>query len=216
MTKGDAVMESIAQPGEFTNAVDTDALERTAVALRERGIEAQIVADGGAARRAVAEIIPAGAAVLTSPSQTLQEVGLLEEINESGRFASLRNALTKLDFQTQRDEMRRLGGVPDVVVGSVQAITEDGIVVCASATGSQLGPYAYGGGRVIWVVGAQKIVLDLPGAFRRIREHCYPLEDARARRVYGRPSSISKVLVVEGERLPGRTTVVLIPEALGV
>lgn len=209
-------LESTAHDKEFTTAVDHDALERTAVALRERGLEAQIVADAGAARRAVAVLIPAGAAVLTPPSQTLQEVGLLEEINESGRFASVRNELMKLDFNTQRDEMRRLGGVPDVVVGSVQAITEDGIVVCASASGSQLGPYAYGAGRVIWVVGAQKIVPDLPAAFRRIREHCYPLEDARARRVYGRPSSISKALVVEGERLPGRTTVVLIPESLGV
>lgn len=200
----------------FTTAVDTDALERTAAALRERGLEAQIVADARAARHAVAELIPAGAAVLTPPSQTLQEVGLLEEINESGRFSSLRNELMKLDFKTQRDEMRRLGGVPDVVVGSVQAVTEDGVVVCASATGSQLALYAYGAGRVIWVVGAQKIVLDLPTAFRRIREHCYPLEDARARRVYGQPSSISKTLVVEGERIPGRTTVVLVAESLGV
>jgi hypothetical protein len=200
---------------EFTTAVDGATLERTTAALRERGLEALIVADAAAARRAVTEMIPAGAAVLTPPSQTLQEVGLLEEINESGRFVSLRNALLQLDFQTQRDEMRRLGGVPDVVVGSVQAITEDGIVVCASASGSQLGPYAYGAGRVIWVVGAQKVVPDLPAAFRRIREHCYPLEDARARGAYGQPSSISKTLVVEGERYPGRTTVVLIPEPLG-
>jgi hypothetical protein len=200
---------------EFTAVVDADVLERTAAALRERGLEARVVADGVAARRAVTEMIPAGAAVLTPPSQTLQEVGLLEEINESGRFASLRNELLQFDFQTQRDEMRRVGGVPDVIVGSVQAITENGIVVCASASGSQLGPYAYGAGRVIWVVGAQKIVPDLPAAFRRIREHCYPLEDARARGVYGQPSSISKSLVVEGERFPGRTTVVLIPESLG-
>ena len=200
---------------EFTTAVDGATLERTRAALRERGLEAQIVADTAAARRAVTEMIPAGAAILTPPSQTLQEAGLLDEINESGRFVSLRNALLQLDFQTQRDEMRRLGGVPDVVVGSVQAITEDGIVVCASASGSQLGPYAYGAGCVIWVVGAQKVVPDLPAAFRRIREHCYPLEDARARGAYGQPSSISKTLVVEGERYPGRTTVVLIPEPLG-
>lgn len=200
---------------EFVTVVDAETLERTAAALRERGLEAQIAESGAAARSAVTDLIPATAGVLTVASQTLQEIGLIGEINESGRFNSLRRELAKLDFQTQRDEMRRLGGTPDYVVGSVQAITEDGIVVCASATGSQLAPYAYGAGRVIWVVGAQKIVPDLPAAFRRIREHCYPLEDARAQRAYGQPSSVSKALVIEAERVPGRTTVLLIPEVLG-
>jgi acyl-CoA hydrolase len=200
---------------EFVTVVDAETLERTAAALRERGLEAQIAESGAAARSAVTDLIPATAGVLTAASQTLQEIGLSEEINESGRFNSLRRELAKLDFQTQRDQMRRLGGTPDYVVGSVQAITEDGIVVCASATGSQLAPYAYGAGRVIWVVGAQKIVPDLPAAFRRIREHCYPLEDARAQRAYGQPSSVSKALVIEAERVPGRTTVLLIPEVLG-
>lgn len=200
---------------EFTTAVDRQMLERTAAALRERGIDALVVAGVAAARSAVAELIPAGAAVLTPPSQTLQEIGLLQEINESERYVSLRNELLKFDRQTQRAEMRRFGGVPDVAVGSVQAITEDGIVVCASASGSQLGPYAYGAGQVIWVVGAQKIVPDLAVAFRRIREHCYPLEDERARSAYGQSSSISKILVIEAERFPGRITVVLIPEVLG-
>jgi hypothetical protein len=209
-------METIASvTNEFTTAVDAETLERTAAALRERGLEVQLVPDGAAARSTVTDLIPAAASVLTAASQTLQEIGLLEDINESGLYNSLRQKLAKLDFRTQRDEMRRLGGIPDIVVGSVQAITEDGIVVCASATGSQLAPYAYGAGRVIWVVGAQKIVPDLPAAFRRIREHCYLLEDARARRAYGQPSSVSKALVVEAERLPGRTTVLLIPEVLG-
>ena len=68
----------------------------------------------------------------------------------------------------------------------------DGIIVAASATGSQLGPYAYGAGRVIWVVGAQKVVPDLETALRRMREYCYPREDERARRTYGQPSAIAK------------------------
>lgn len=207
--------ESRVTSTDFNVAVDAETLERAAAALRERGFETQVASDLPAARVAVVAMIPAGAAVLTATSKTLQEVGIAEDIDESGRFDSLRRKLMSLDIRTQRDEMRRLGGVPDVVVGSVQAITEDGIVVCASATGSQLGPYAYGAGRVIWVVGAQKIVPDLPAAFRRIREHCHPLEDERARRVYGQPSSISKALVVEAERFPGRTSVVLVPDVLG-
>lgn len=203
------------QNQSFTTAADVETLERAAVALRQRGLEALVVPGAAEARSAVTAMIPAGASVLTPPSQTLQETGLSEEINDSGRYLSLRKELLKFDRQTQRAEIRRFGGVPDFVVGSVQAITEDGIVVCASASGSQLGPYAYGAGQVIWAVGAQKIVPDLDMAFRRIREHCYPLEDERARNAYGQSSSISKTLVVEAERFPGRITVVLIPEVLG-
>lgn len=160
-------------------------------------------------------MIPSGVTVLTAASETLSALGITDEIDASGRFNALRPEVMKLDFRTQADERRRLVGVPDVIVGSVQAITEDGCVVCASATGSQLAAYAYGAGRVIWIVGAQKIVPDIEAAFRRIREHCYPLEDERARRVYGQPSSISKALVIEREVFPGRTTIVLVPEALG-
>jgi hypothetical protein len=53
--------------------------------------------------------------------------------------------------------------------------------VAASATASQLGPYAYTSGKVILVVGSQKVVPDLEAALRRIREHILPWEDAQIR-----------------------------------
>ena len=40
------------------------------------------------------------------------------------------------------------------MLGSVNAITEDGQLVASSATGSQLGPYASGAGQLILVVGS--------------------------------------------------------------
>lgn len=208
-------MTSTPTSGPFTTPTSEAQLERTAEALRGRGFDAYVVPDANAARLLVAELIPTEAAVLTAASETLRETGIAADIDESGRFDAIRPELAKLDFTTQADARRRLAGVPDVIVGSVQAVTEDGCVVLASATGSQLGPYAYGAGRVIWVVGAQKVVPDLDTALRRVREHCYPLEDERARRVYGQPSSISKTLIVEREVFPGRISVVLVSEALG-
>jgi hypothetical protein len=88
-------------------------------------------------------------------------------------------------------------------------------VLIASATGSQLGPYAYGAGKLVWVVGAQKIVPSLEEGFRRIREYSLPLEDARARQVYGMQSFVGKLLVVSREAQPGRITVVIVKENLG-
>jgi hypothetical protein len=104
---------------------------------------------------------------------------------------------------------------PDVVVGSVHAVTEEGEVVIASATGSQLGPYASGAGTVIWVVGSQKIVPDLDEGLRRVREYVLPLEDRRTREIYGGPAFIGKLMIVSREQRPGRIVVILVRELLG-
>ena len=86
-----------------------------------------------------------------------------------------------MNRETQGREIRKLGGAPDYAAGSVHAVTEDGQVLIASNTGSQLGPYASGAGKVIWVVGAQKIVRDLNEGLRRIQEYTYPLEEDQCR-----------------------------------
>jgi hypothetical protein len=97
----------------------------------------------------------------------------------------------------------------------VHAVTEQGQVIVASMTGSQVGPYASGAGTVIWVVGAQKIVRDLEEGLRRVREYSYPMEDARAREAYGIGSGINKLLIVNREVVPGRISVILVKEKLG-
>jgi hypothetical protein len=101
------------------------------------------------------------------------------------------------------------------MLGSVHAVTETGSLLAASMSGSQLGPYVNGAGRVILVVGTQKIVSDLEEGLQRIDEYAYPLEDARAQEAYGIRSAVNKVLVINREITPGRITVVLVDEVLG-
>jgi len=50
----------------------------------------------------------------------------------------------------------------------------------------------------------------LPGTGQRFR-HSQQLEDVRTRQVYGQTSTINKILLVNGEMMPGRITIVLIP-----
>ncbi len=119
-----------------------------------------------------------------------------------------------MDRVTQRAEIRKLISNPDVVIGSVHAITEMGEVLIASASGSQLSSIASGADKVIWVAGTQKLVSTLREGFRRIREYSYPLENIRAQQVYGRPSAINKILIFNGE-LPGRITMILVKQNLG-
>ena len=148
-------------------------------------------------------------------SPSLEDSGIAAEIEQSGRYEPLRPRIWSMDRETQADEIRRLTAAPDVMLGSVHAVTETGSLVTASASGSQLGPYAAGAGRVILVVGTQKIVSDLEEALRRIDDYVFPLEDARAQAAYGVHSGVNKVLIINREYTPGRTTVVFVDEALG-
>jgi hypothetical protein len=190
-------------------------VRRTAAALEANGITVLRAEDSAAAKRLVLELIPAGSQVHQGASQSLQDSGIAEEIESSGRYEPLRPRIFGMDRATQADEIRRLTASPDVMLGSVHAVTETGSLVAASVSGSQLGPYASGAGTVILVVGTQKIVPDLEDAVRRIDEYVFPLENARAQAAYGVHSSVNKVLIINREWIPDRITVVLCDEALG-
>ena len=199
----------------FSHPASEARLAKTVAALEKHGIEVIVVATKDEARDRVLALIPAGAEVMTNTSVTLDETGIATAINESGRYEALRPKLFRLDFKTQVREMRKLAAAPDYAVGSVHAITEAGEVLIASASGSQLGPYPYAAGNVIWVAGTQKIVKDIDDGIRRIREYSFPLEDQRAQAAYGMNSLVSKILVFLEERGAGRFTLVLIKEKIG-
>ncbi len=199
----------------FTDPAPAQRLERSAAALTANGFAAEILDDATAARTRIKDLIPEGASVLTGASETLRLSGIEEDINTSGRYDAVRQRGLAMDRATQLAEIWRLISTPDVIVGSVHAVTETGSLVVASASGSQLPGYAGGAARRIWIVGAQKVVPDLPTALRRVEDHCLPLENDRAMKVYGRPSAINRLLILNAEPEPGRGTVLLLREAIG-
>lgn len=190
-------------------------LARTVDALQANGFVVRRAANAAEAKEIVLSLIPDGADVAQGASLTLQLTGITEAIETSNRYKPVRPRIWAMDRQKQADEIRRLGAAPDVMLGSVHAVTETGSLIAASMSGSQLGPYVSGAGRVIFVVGAQKIVANLEEGLRRIDEYALPLEDARALEAYGVHSSVNKVLVINREINPGRITVVLVDEAIG-
>ncbi len=208
-------MATFLSHSEFTQLASEEQIARTVQALEAHGIRAVVFETGEEARTYVLDLIPSGAEVYNSPSRSLELIGLAEDIEHPTRFQSVRARLHSLDRVTQRNEMRKLGASPDVLVGSVHAITEKGEIMIASAVGSQLGPAASGAGTVIWVVGTHKLVRTLEDGFRRIREHSLPLESERTQQVYGQASAINKLLIVNGEAYPGRITIVLVKQQLG-
>jgi hypothetical protein len=200
---------------EFARLASDEQIHRVAQALEANGIHTLIAEDGEQAKRLFFELIPEKAEVFLSASVTLETLGIKDEIDQSGRFEALRPKMFAMDRKTQGREIRKLGGAPDYAAGSVHAVTEDGQVLIVSKTGSQLGPYASGAGKVIWVIGAQKIVKDLNEGLRRIQEYCVPLEEEHMRQLYGVGTSPNKVLIVNREFRPERITMIIVKEHLG-
>ena len=200
---------------EFSAPAEEDRVARTAAALQANGITVLRAPNSAEAKRMVLDLIPAGSQVHQGASASLEAAGITGEMEKSGHYRPLRPRLHDMDRATQADEIRRLSASPDVMIGSVHAITETGSLVVASASGSQIGPYASGAGKVVLLVGTQKIVPGLEDALRRVDEYAFPLEDARAQAAYGVHSGVNKVLIINREWVPGRITVVLCGEALG-
>jgi LUD domain len=199
----------------YGRAKNAAAVDRTARALANNGFIVRQAATAAEAKEVVLSLIPDGSEVLHGASQTLQLTGITDAIERSGRYKPIRPRIAGMDRQTQSDQIRRLGAAPDVMLGSVHAVTETGSLIAASMSGSQLGPYVSGAAKVILVVGTQKIVASLEEGLRRIDEYALPLEDARAQQAYGVHSAVNKLLIVNREINPGRITVVLVDEVIG-
>jgi LUD domain len=200
---------------EFAKLASEEQIERTAKALEANGIHAVIAENGEEAKRIFFELVPEGAEVFLGASVTLETIGIKDLIDNSGRFEAVRPKMFAMDRATQAREIRKLGGAPDYAAGSVHAVTEDGQIMIASNTGSQLGPYASGAGKVIWVVGAQKLVKDLNEGFKRIYEYDLPLETEHMRQLYNMGTGVNKVLIVNREIRPNRITLIIVKERLG-
>jgi len=199
----------------FADPATAQRLVRATAALTAQGFIAEILDDAAAARTRIKDLIPEGASVLTATSETLRLSGIEADINTSGRYQAIKPRTLAMDRDTAANDIRRLRASPDIVVGSIAAVTETGSLVAASATGSQLPSYAGGAARRIWIAGAQKVVPDLPAALRRVEDHALPLENARAQKAYGQPSAINHLLILNAEPLPGRSTVLLLRQAIG-
>ena len=203
----------------YTTLPDPDQLQRTIEAVKTRGIKVELVETKEVALVRLQALIPAGAVVMTGGSVTLTQIGF-DALLISGNHP-WRNF--KADLLAEKDPVKqsalRLQGTQaEFFLGSVNAISETGELVFASATGSQLPAYAFTSRNIIWVVGAQKIAATLDEALRRIREYVLPLEDQRQKNAGNKNGTfIGRILILEREPvyLRRNLTLILVNEVLG-
>jgi hypothetical protein len=205
----------------YTQIPSDDLINQTVKSLKDNNIEVFVVENGEDAKKKFYELVPEGSSVFTNTSTTFDQLGLTSEINDSGKYTSLKNEVMKIAKAEPENSIKRkqIGSAMPYAAGSVHAISSDGHVVIASGSGSQIPGYAYGADHVVWIASANKIVKDTNEGFKRIYEHILPLEDARMKKVYG-PESGSfprKILIFngEGDMNRGRTKLILVKEPLG-
>ena len=199
----------------FSEIASSEQIQRTTEALEANGIKTLIAENAEDARRLFFELVPEGSEVFLGSSVTLETLGIQSEVDTSGRFDALRPRMFAMNRETQGREIRKLVGAPDYAAGSVHAVTEDGHVLIASNSGSQLGAYSTSAGKVIWVVGAQKLVKDLNEGMKRIEEYVVPLEEEHMQSLYKVSTAVSKLLIINREIRPGRITMIIVKEKIG-
>ncbi len=200
--KRDAVAQN------FSTPASDESINKTVVALAKNGVQAFAFDSKEALKVKLFELLPPKAEVMAMTSVTLDTLGISEEI--STKYESVKTKLKLLDKKSQR----QTGSTADYSIGSVHAVTQNGEILIASATGSQLSAYAYSSGKIIWVVGTQKIVKNIDEGFKRIYEHCFPLENVRSKKVYGVESKVGKILIINSE-VSERLTILFLKQNIG-
>jgi hypothetical protein len=201
---------------DFTAPAPAATVGRLAANLQARNFEVVVVQTGAEAKAEVLRRIPDGIRIHSGKSKTLEDIGLFDTLMGSDEYDFVRKQTLKMDRNTQSREMVKLGATPDLMINGVQAVTEAGQLVVVSASGSQIGAISAGAEKLILVVGSQKIVPDLDGAFQRIQEHVFPYEDARLLDMLGIHTAWTRTLILERDFTPGRTTVILVRDPVGV
>jgi len=199
---------------EFNELANKETIERTMKSLEANGMKSYFVKNKKEAKEKILELLPEKAEVMDMSSETLREIGIPEIVN-SNKYNSVKEKLKSMKRETHGREMQRIGTAPEFAIGSVQAVTEDGKLMIASMTGSQLSAYSYGSDKVIFVIGTQKIVKDIDEAMKRLYEYVLPLESARIKPIFGVESSVNKILLINKEFNKDRIHVIFVNEKLG-
>jgi L-lactate utilization protein LutB len=210
------IQESGADPKKWNSIPSSDIVEKTAREIEKRGIHVIISPDGEDALEQLKKIIPAGAEVMNGSSTTLIEIGYEDYISQgSSGWNLVHQRITSENDDAKRAELRRKSVTADYFISGANAIAQSGEIVACDASGSRVGAWPFAAGHLIIVVGINKIVPTLEGALQRVWQYAYRLENARAQKAYGTPSTIGKCVILAHEKNEGRVTLILVKESLG-
>lgn len=141
--------------------------------LNSLGYNARFVENKEAALKAALELISAGASVGVPGTVTIREIGLIEELKKRGSRVSVH---WDPDLKPEGKTARFLEELSsDWFVTSTNALTADeGVFVNIDGTGNRVGAMAWAPGKLLYIVGINKITPDITSGLKRVRDTATP------------------------------------------
>ena len=195
-----------------------EVIDKTIKALASKNIETILVKNKTQALDKIKELIPPGASVMNGASITLEQIGFIDYLKSGTHgWNNLHELILSEKDPAKQAILRKQSVLSDFYLGSVHALVENGDLVIASNTGSQLPHIVFTSPNLIFVVSTKKIVPNLAEAMRRLEEYIVPLEDKHMVEKYGAHTAINKVVIFKNENpMMGRKVrMILVEEDLG-
>lgn len=145
-------------------------------ALQGRKFRACYCANAAEAAEKALSLISPGSTVSWGGSVTLKEAGLIDRVYQ-GDYAVIDRDQAK-DMEERFDLMRK-SLLCDVYLTSVNAVSEDGILVNVDNVGNRTAAITFGPKSVIAVVGMNKVCKTADDAVARARTYAAPVNAAR-------------------------------------
>lgn len=147
-------------------------IETVIKGLEKRNMAGYYAEDKKEALKLVLDMIPEGATVGKGGTETMNQIGIIPILKE-GNYTYL-DSFGSMDPEVQKETKRKIFSA-DVMLTSANAITLDGEIVNIDGTGNRMAAVIWGPDKVIFVVGANKIVANLDDAVDRIKcDACPP------------------------------------------
>ena len=198
--------------------------KRVAEALKSRNMDAWYVKTKEEAVAKALELIPEGSAISMGGSASVRETGLIDAIN-SGNYVFYDR--DKASTPEGKQEIALKAFTCDWYLGSVNAMSEDGVFVNIDGNANRVAAYAFGPKNVLLIVGMNKIVKTEEDAMHRARNEAAPINTQR----FGintpcvkngscsdckSPDCICcQIMVTRFSRVPKRFKIILVDENLG-
>lgn len=197
---------------------------RVVKALEARNMEAYYVKTKEEALEKALELIPEGSSVSWGGTMSAREIGLTKALHEGNYVVYDRD---EKETREEKEEVAHQALNCDFFLGSVNALSEDGVMVNIDGNGNRVAAFVYGPQNVLLVVGMNKVVKTEADAMSRARNEAAPINAQR----FGidtpcvkngscfdckKPECICcQILITRYSRTAKRMKVILVDEDLG-
>ena len=198
--------------------------KRVVQALESRNMEAYYVETKEEAVKKALELIPKGSSISMGGATSVKECGLYDAVSSGDYVFYDRD---RVNTQEEKEEIALRAFSADWFLGSVNAMSENGVFINIDGSANRVAAYAYGPKNVLLIVGMNKIVKTEADAMSRARNEAAPVNAQR----FGIDTPCSKngtcfdcrnpqciccqILTTRFSRIKGRFKIILVDENLG-